>query len=110
MQIVILSGPASSRQQARTALATRGMAVAPVDHDHGLPARADGTEGREPQAFITVHDVHIDHAADAVRPLGWVLRMHYETEPPQPTEADQLRAELAAMQREIQALKAKVSR
>jgi hypothetical protein len=100
---IILSGPKSSVNQARTALAAARFDVQPGDHDHGLTPTITGEEIREVQAFIEAHGEDINKAHTAVEPLGWTLRMHYDT--PEPTQVDKLTATLAEMRAELDALK-----
>ena len=107
---VVLSGPKSSDQQARTALAGAGYNVDSRDHDHGLTELADGTSSDgQAVAFVTVTADHPDGPAAVVQPLGWVLRMHHPTpEPELVSDASGLLARLDEMQREINALKGQV--
>lgn len=104
---IILSGPKSAATQARNALAAAGLDVQQTEHDHGLPATATGKDIRQAQAFITVHGDDIDKAHETVAPLGWRLRMHFETTEPAPPSVEQLLADrLAALEAELAKLKA----
>lgn len=134
---IVLSGPKSSRSQARAALSGAGFEPLPTDHDHGLApstktewsgdrytdtvkghhAKGDIVPGgeivavrvRQPQAFVTVEGDDVNRAHAAVEPLGWQLRAHHETPPPEPTpEPSALEARFAAMQAEIDALKGRI--
>jgi hypothetical protein len=69
------------------------------------------TEGQA-ESFLTVTGDHPDAAVDAVRSLGYVLRMHFETPEPQPPvgieqhQANELAtqaAELVSMRAELKA-------
>jgi hypothetical protein len=103
---IVLSGPKAAEPQARTALAAARFDVQPQTHDHGLAAN---DKGRQAITFITAHGENIDKAADAVRQLGWTLRMHYATpEPAVPNAEQRLADELAELRRELAELKAKV--
>lgn len=107
---ITLSGPKVAEQQARTALAAAGYAPHPNGHDHGLPATVTGKKVRQAVAWITVETDDVNGPPAAVGSLGYVLRMHHETQPePEPSAESQLAATLADMQREIAELKAKVA-
>jgi hypothetical protein len=108
---IVLSGPKASVNQARTALATAGVGdVQSVDHDHGLPPQASGDEIREAQGFITLMGEDIDAATRVASALGWRLRLHFPTpEPPQPTEAEQLHADVADLKAQVADLKARLA-
>jgi len=109
MLTIILSGPKSSEQQARTALASAGHAVQATAHDHGLAETVTGKKIRQAVAFLTVEGEDIDAVAATVQPLGYALRMHHKTPEPQPPSVEaQLASTIADMQREIAELKAKV--
>lgn len=99
--LIILSGPKTNEQQARTALAVAGFIVRPDQHAHGLPDRKDGKVGkrtRQAVSFITVEGDEPTEAREAVKGLGYELRLHREMGPsPEPSLADvlaQMRAEI----------------
>jgi hypothetical protein len=106
---IILSGPKTVEQQARTALASAGYSVHPTSHDHGLPSTPTGKKVRQAVSFLTVEAEDVDAVAATVAPLSYVLRMHHDTpEPPVPSAEERIAATLAGMQREITELKAQV--
>lgn len=108
---IVLSGPKTVEQQARTALASAGYTVHPAGRDHGLPATPTGKKIRQAASFLTVDGDDIDHIAESVASLGYVLRMHHDTpETPEPSAEDRIAATLADMRREIAELKAQVSK
>ncbi|HEY1690055.1 MAG TPA: hypothetical protein VGF95_14465 [Solirubrobacteraceae bacterium] len=104
--IVVLSGPKTTAQQAKTALAAAGLTVTDATHSHGLAGRKSetGKRGRQAVAFLTVESDGDDPtpARDAVVGLGWQLRSHRVKGPPLKPS---LGVTLARMQAEIDALK-----
>jgi hypothetical protein len=103
---IVVSGPKATVSQAKTALAGSGFDVQATPHDHGLPATVTGEEIPEAQGFIAILGSDIDAAHEAVRPLGWALRAHWETPEPKADPGADLARTLAAMQAQIDALKA----
>jgi hypothetical protein len=100
---ITLSGPRTSEQQARNALVAEQFDMSPPDHDYGLPAVSD----QQAEAFITVIGDDVDKAWDAVRALGWQLRIHHETpEPARPGPEQQLADTFAEYGRRLAALEA----
>lgn len=99
---IILGGPTASEQQARNALASERFDVHAEGHDYGLPPSTDA----QAESFVSVTGDDVDKAAACVSRLGWRLRLHHETPEPTPlSEAEMLRADLAEMRAEIDALK-----
>jgi hypothetical protein len=110
--LIVLSGPKSSTQQARTALAASGYTVQNTDHNHGLSDHPQGKSVRQAVSFLTVEapEDALDDVAACASSLKFVLRMHHpKPEPPEPSPEQQLAATLADMQREIAELREKVS-
>lgn len=107
--LVVLSGPKANEQQARTALASAGFVLRSDQHNHGLPDRKDGKAGkrtRQAVSFIGVEGDDPTEAREAVKGLGYELRLHREIgPPPEPSLADLL----ARMQAEIDELKGRVA-
>jgi hypothetical protein len=86
---ITLSGPAHSEQQARNALAAAQFDVHADSHDYGLPPHTDG----QAESFVNVEGDDVDRAWDAVRSLGWRLRLHHLTAPVAPPSPERLLAE-----------------
>jgi hypothetical protein len=107
---IVLSGPKSAEQQARTALASAGYRVDPKSHDHGLPEHPiEGRKVRQAVAFLTVQGEDINAVADAVASLKYVLRQHYHTpEPVEPDPMERLLREVTSLRSEVDELKVRV--
>ena len=104
---IVLSGPKVSEQQARNALVSAGFDVHATDHAHGMSPLSDGQQA---EAFVTITGDDVNNAAEAVRSLGWALRMHFDTpEQPGPSLGEQIATEFAAVRAELAELKAKVA-
>jgi vacuolar-type H+-ATPase subunit I/STV1 len=109
--LIVLSGPKSSEQQARTALAASGYTVQNTDHNHGLPDHPQGKKVRQATSFVTVEadEGQLDAVAAAASSLGFHLRMHHTKPEPAPVSAEQeLAHTLAEMRAEIAELREKV--
>ena len=109
MLTIVLSGPKVGEQQARNALVAARFDVHDRGHDYGLPPLSD----QQAEAFLVCEGEDVDKATEAVRGLGWTLRMHLDA---QPNPADPVFVappdpfvELASLRAELEALKARVS-
>lgn len=100
--LVVLSGPKTNEQQARTKLTSLGFNVREETHNHGLPDVKDGESakrGRQAVRFLGIEiakDVDPTDVREAVAGLGYVLRLHRELGPPPEPSADDVIAELRA--------------
>jgi hypothetical protein len=103
---IVLSGPKIAESQARTALASHGYTILAGPDSHGLPDTRTGEAAAQPVRFITVTGDSLD-ATDCVAGLGYLRRMHHETQPPpEPSVEERLLAELAALRADVDRLKA----
>ena len=84
MLTIVLSGPASRLKAAQKALKTAGFQIAldplgaPSDHRWGFADNVDGTKGKVPTQFLTVHGENHDLANEVAGKCGWQLRAHFE--------------------------------
>lgn len=75
--MITLSGPLTTRAQARKTLQQSGFEPIDQDNPTGLPDTTTGDKD-ESIGFLTVIGDDLDHAGEILEPMKWVIRGHHQ--------------------------------